>query len=261
MDAIRPAAVAGSFYPADPEVLREMVDEFLSAAATVAPPPKAVIAPHAGYVYSGPVAASAYARIASGRGTIRRVVVAGPSHFHGFRGLASSSATAFETPLGPVAIDTSGRDAIAEMTQVRVLDRAHAREHSLEVQLPFLQRSLGGIAIVPLAVGEATEEEVGAVLDRLWGGPETLIVASSDLSHYHDYLTAKRLDLETARAIETLRPQDIAPDRACGRHAIAGLVVAALRRGLRARTLDLRSSGDTAGPRDEVVGYGAFVFE
>lgn len=260
MGSVRRPAVAGSFYPSDSAALRDLVDGLLKGAATGAPAPKGVIAPHAGYVYSGPIAASAYARISNGRDTIRRVVVLGPSHYVGLHGLATSSTGAFSTPLGEVPVDVQAQRAIEDLPQVQVLDRAHAREHSIEVQLPFLQRCLGSVGFVPLAVGEATAEEVSAVLDRLWNGTETLIVVSSDLSHYLDYETARRLDLETSRAIEELRPQDIGPDQACGREGIVGLLAAARRHGLRAETIDLRNSGDTAGSRDQVVGYGAYAF-
>src|SRR5262245_10675371 len=193
MTPVRRPAVAGSFYPSESIALRDLVDDLLRNAATDAPAPKAVIAPHAGYVYSGPIAASAYARIANGRDTIRRVVVLGPSHYVGFHGLASCSHETFSTPLGDVPVDAEAQRAIADLSQVKALDRAHAREHSLEVQLPFLQRCLGPVGIVPLAVGEAAPDEVAGVLDRLWGGPETLIVVSSDLSHYLDYDAARRL--------------------------------------------------------------------
>src|SRR5262245_43213638 len=260
MDLVRRPAVAGSFYPSDGEALRDLVDRLLQASATDAPAPRAVVAPHAGYVYSGPIAASAYARIRNGGDTVRRVVVVGPSHYVGFHGLAASSKAAFSTPLGDVLVDAEAQREIVDLPQVQVLDRAHAREHSIEVQLPFLQRSLGPVGIVPLAVGEATAEEVSAVLDRLWSGPETLIVVSSDLSHYLDYETARRLDLKTSRAIEELRPQDIGPGQACGRDAIVGLLVAARLQGLNAETIDLRNSGDTAGTREQVVGYGAYAF-
>src|SRR5215813_9948690 len=260
MDSVRRPAVAGSFYPSDSAALRDLVDELLGASATGAPAPKAVIAPHAGYVYSGPIAAGAYARVGNGRERIRRVIVVGPAHYVGFHGLATSSKTAFSTPLGDVSVDVQAQRAIEDLPQVLRLDRAHAREHSIEVQLPFLQRSLGPVGIVPLAVGEATAGEVSAVLDRLWNGPETLIVVSSDLSHYLDYETARRLDLVTSRAIVELRPQDIGPDQACGRDAIVGLLAAARGHGLRAETIDLRNSGDTAGSREQVVGYGAYAF-
>jgi len=259
---VRPAAVAGRFYPADPIELRRMVESFLSRVPVdTAAAPKAIIAPHAGYIYSGPIAASAYARFAPARQIIKRVVLIGPSHFVPFEGLAASSAEAFATPLGLVPVDTEAVGRICGLPQVMVLDEAHAREHSLEVQLPFLQVVLGDFQIVPLVVHEATDEAVARVLDALWGGPETRCVISSDLSHYHAYSSAQEMDAATSRAIEQLRPQDIEEDQACGRIPIRGLLRAARQRGLRARMVDLRNSGDTAGARDQVVGYGAFAFE
>jgi AmmeMemoRadiSam system protein B len=221
---------------------------------------KALVVPHAGYVYSGPVAASAYALLASLRDRIRRVVLLGPSHRVGFEGLAASSADAFETPLGRVEIDAEAVERALLLPQVRRLDAAHAQEHSLEVQLPFLQRVLSDFRLVPLVVGDATPAEVAEVIETLWGGAETLLVVSSDLSHYLPYEQAKALDRATTQAIENLDPEAIGEDQACGRLPVQGLLLAARRHGLHARTLDLRSSGDTAGSRDAVVGYGAYAF-
>jgi hypothetical protein len=259
---VRPPAVAGRFYPADPVVLRAAVDTYLRDAATPGDGvvPKALVVPHAGYVYSGPVAASAYARLAPVRAVVHRVILVGPSHYVPLLGLAASRARAFETPLGRVAVDVDLVARARELPQVRVLERAHAAEHSLEVQLPFLQRVLEDFALVPLAAGEALADDVGEVLDRLWGGTETLIVVSSDLSHYHDEETARRLDAETAAAIESLSPGSLGEESACGRVGIGGLLVSARRHGLRAHRLDLRNSADTAGPDDRVVGYGAWAF-
>ncbi len=260
-DKVREAAVAGRFYPADPEELRNLVKDLL---AEVSPPeqpaPKAIIAPHAGYLYSGPIAAVAHAQLAPARDVIRRIVLLGPSHYVAFEGLAASSAEAFATPLGNVALDLEANQQVRALPRVRELDEAHAREHALEVQLPFLQTVLGEFAIVPLVVGDAAPEDIAAVLDALWAGPETRFVISSDLSHYQDLQTAHRLDSATARAIETMKPADLAEERACGRLPIQGLLQSARHHGLAARTLDLRTSGDTAGPRDQVVGYGAFAF-
>jgi MEMO1 family protein len=260
---IRPPAVAGRFYPNNPAELRGMIGEFLRQAKVAAgPAPKAIIAPHAGYVYSGPIAASAYARLAPSRGNIRRVVLLGPSHFASFEGLAATGAAAFATPLGDVPVDTAAvRDVCSRLPQVSVLDEAHAGEHALEVHLPFLQVVLDGFTIVPLLVCDASDEEVAEVIEALWDGDETRFVISSDLSHYHDYASARELDAATARAVEELRPRDIGVEQACGRLSICGLLRAAQRHRLHARTLDLRNSGDTAGPRSEVVGYGAFVLE
>ncbi len=261
MTTVRNPAVAGAFYPANPVELKATIDEYLGAAKTSGPVPKALIAPHAGFVYSGPVAASAYARIAPARETITRVILLGPAHRVAVAGLALPSVDSLATPLGNVPIDKKAIAMIAHLPQVKVMDAAHEAEHSLEVHLPFLQTILAQFALVPLAVGQASPNDVGEVLEQLWGGPETLIVISSDLSHYHDYDTAHRLDSATSRAIEQLRPQDIQYDHASGRIPINGLLHVARKRGMRVVTIDLRNSGDTAGPRDQVVGYGAYVFE
>jgi len=262
MTSIRHPAVAGQFYPADAQQLRRQVDGFLAEAETEAgsSAPKAIIAPHAGFIYSGPIAASAYKALQSARDRIQRVVLLGPDHRVGFRGLALSSADAWDTPLGSIPLDHEGAALLQDLPQVTVFDEAHRQEHSLEVQLPFLQRLLGDFSLLPMVVGEATTEEVEQVLERVWGGDETLIVVSSDLSHYHDYATAQRLDAAASRSIEALRPQDLDEGQACGRNPIRGLLAAAAKHGLQARTVDLRNSGDTAGPRDQVVGYGAYVF-
>jgi MEMO1 family protein len=265
MTNIRRPAVAGLFYPGDADELRREVNDLLAGAAAMSaagaaqPRPKALIAPHAGYIYSGPVAASAYSRLGDAA-AIRRVLLLGPAHRLPFRGIACPSAEAFATPLGDVPVDQAAIDAIADLPQVTRLDRAFDGEHCLEVQLPFLQAMLSDFAIVPLVVGEATGEEVAAVLERLWGGPETLIVVSSDLSHYLDYDSARAIDAQTAEAIRDLRPEAISARQACGRNPIAGLLTAARRHALHAAELDLRNSGDTAGPRDRVVGYGAYSF-
>jgi len=259
---VRPPAVAGRFYPADPIELRQLITDLLAEVPpATGPSPKALIAPHAGYLYSGPIAASAYAQFIPARDQIKRIVLFGPSHYVAVDGLATTSAEAFATPLGIVPVDVEAVREARLLPQVRELDEAHAQEHSLEVQLPFLQCVLGDFTLVPLAVGDATPEEISQVLDALWGGPETRFVISSDLSHYQDFQTARRLDRATAKAIEALKPAGIGEERACGRMPIRGLLQSARRHGLRARTVDLRNSGDTAGPHDRVVGYGAFVFE
>jgi MEMO1 family protein len=260
-ERIRQPAVAGLFYPADPGELQGMLDTFFAAASTPGEetPPKAVIVPHAGYIYSGAVAASAYARIIPVRGNIHRVVLLGPSHRVPLYGLAASSATHFATPLGLIPLDRQAIDDILQLDQVSLMDAAHDHEHSLEVHLPFLQTMLGQFELIPLVVGEASAAEVAEVLDRLWGGDETLIVISSDLSHYHDYATAQRMDRQTSRAIESMAPEEIRYDDACGRIPVSGLLTVARRHGLHAQTVDLRNSGDTAGPRDQVVGYGAYI--
>jgi hypothetical protein len=259
---VRPPAVAGRFYPGDPVELRQLITGLLAEVPPVTgPAPKALIVPHAGYPYSGPIAASAYAQLIPARDQIERIVLLGPSHYVAVQGLATSSAEAFATPLGVVPVDVEAVREVRSLPQVRELDEAHAQEHSLEVQLPFLQVVLADFTVVPLAVGDASADDITQVLDLLWGGPETRIVISSDLSHYHDFQAARRLDRATAKAIEALKPSGIGEERACGRIPICGLLQAARRHGLRARTVDLRNSGDTAGPRDKVVGYGAFVFQ
>ena len=256
----RPAAVAGRFYPADADRLVEVVDTHLATGRSEIRGPKAVVAPHAGYVYSGPTAGVALATLAVDATGIERVVLLGPSHFFPIRGLAVTGARAFETPLGVVPVDEELREVLLRLPQVTVDDRAHAREHSLEVILPFLQRILGEFSLVPLVVGDASKGEVAEVLETVWGDDATRIVVSSDLSHYHDYSTARRLDRETCRAIERLDSGSIGPPQACGCRALNGLLECAGRRGLEAITLDLRNSGDTAGGRDSVVGYGAWAF-
>ena len=260
MSSIRAPAVAGTFYPGDRQELATMVINFLTSCHSDQPAPKAIIAPHAGYIYSGAIAASAYARVANGKGTIERVVLLGPSHRVPLRGIAVCSADSFTTPLGPIPVDTEALARIRELPQVRISDEAHRWEHSLEVQLPFLQVSLSDFKLVPLVVGDATAQEVDEILETLWGGAETLIVVSSDLSHYHDYATAQELDRATSAAIAALRPSEIRYEQACGRNPILGLLTAAQRHGMEVEIVDLRNSGDTAGPRDQVVGYGAYIF-
>jgi len=236
------------------------VDRYLAAAPAVVPPPKAIIAPHAGYVYSGPIAGSAYAGWMQERDTIRRVVLLGPSHHVAFPGLVASSAQAFASPLGRVPVDMAALDLARALPQVTTLDEAHRQEHSLEVQLPFLQTVLGEFLLVPLVVRDATAEQVGAVLNALWGGPETCFVISSDLSHYLRYPEAQLADRDTAHAIEALDWAGLKGQQACECRAVRGLLKVAQERGLYGRTVDLCNSGDTAGRRDRVVGYGAFVF-
>lgn len=259
MPSTRPPAVAGMFYPADPAVLSSDIRTMLAGAAKSAFSPKALIVPHAGYIYSGPVAASAYATLASVAARIRRVVLLGPTHRVAAHGLALPEAEAFSTPMGDVPLDVETMQRIAHLPQVSVSARAHALEHSLEVQVPFLQAVLHDFVLLPLAVGSATEQQVAEVLEAVWGGPETLIVISSDLSHYLPYDLARRIDAETTRSILN-GASDITHDHACGATPINGLMLAAQRHHLRPHLLDLRNSGDTAGPRDGVVGYAAFAF-
>jgi len=259
MEKIREAAVAGSFYPADPIELQVLLDTLLSAVSNKEPSPKAMILPHAGYIYSGPVAASGYARLAGSTARINRVVLLGPTHRKAIRGLALPDATAFRTPLGNIPIDADALQQLRQLPQVCTDNDAHHAEHSLEVHLPFLQTTLQEFTLVPILVGDATASEVCEVIELLWGGKETLLIVSSDLSHYHDYATAKRLDEATSRAIEALALEDIDHYDACGRNPVSGLLMYARLHHLGIKTIDLRNSGDTAGPRDQVVGYGAYV--
>jgi AmmeMemoRadiSam system protein B len=261
MSAIRAPAVAGTFYPADPGRLRAMVEgSLVEAGVSARPGPKAIIAPHAGYVYSGGVAAAAFAALGAELAQIRRVVVIGPAHFVAIRGIAIPTFDAFRTPFGEIELDRAALATIEDRSSVRRTDAPHVPDHALEVELPFLQTVLGEFALVPVLVGDARPAEVADVLAGLWGGAETLIVISSDLSHFHPYAAAQRLDEATARAIEALDETGLGPEAACGHLPIAGLLIEARRHGLRAERLDLRNSGDTAGARDSVVGYGAWAF-
>lgn len=266
-ESTRAPAVAGLFYPDSPRELQSTVDSLLAAAAPranaarVAPSKlKAIIAPHAGYIYSGAIAATAYALLASlaqNVRRVRRVVLLGPAHRAYVHGLAVPSAASFSTPLGHVRIDVDGVRAAAQFPQVIVDDRAHAREHSLEVHLPFLQRTLGDFALVPIVVGGATPTEVAQVLEALWDGDDTLVVLSSDLSHYQPYDIATTVDRQTVDAI--VAGQFVEPEQACGAHAINGLSALRQWRKLQPTVLDVRNSGDTAGSRDEVVGYASIA--
>jgi AmmeMemoRadiSam system protein B len=260
MGEVRAPSVAGVFYPRDAVELRAAVKSYVAAAHPAALAAKAVIAPHAGYVYSGPIAGSAYAALAPLRGRVTRVVLVGPAHRVAVPGMAVPEAEAFETPLGLVPVDADAKAALLALPYVRASDGAHEGEHSLEVQLPFLQEVLGQVSVAPVVVGDAGDAEVAEALDRVWGGPETRIVVSSDLSHYHHRAAAVLLDRATARAVEGLSPWDVDDERACGCVAVRALLLVARARGLHATTLDLRNSGDTAGTNDRVVGYGAFAF-
>lgn len=260
MSQIRQPVVAGSFYPSDPQQLHQDIRTYLDEAESKDGVPKALIAPHAGYIYSGSVAGSVYNLLKSCHNTIRTVVLLGPSHRVGFRGLAVPSTEYFATPLGNVAVDQKKIADISDLSFVQTMDNAHALEHSLEVQIPFLQEVFDDFSIVPIVVGDAAPVEVAEVLERLWGGAETLIVVSSDLSHYHDYETAQKMDNATSAAIEQLDIGQIGYQSACGRIPINGLLTIANKFGLIVRTVDLRNSGDTAGSKDKVVGYGAYAF-
>lgn len=259
--SIRPAAVAGAFYPGNARQLSDELGELLDGVDSLEPKlayPKALIVPHAGYMYSGPVAAHAYDELAPARGLVRRVVLLGPAHYVAGRGLALPAAEAFETPLGRIPVDAEAVRALADLPQVVRSDPAHAQEHSLEVQLPFLQRMLGEFALVPLAVGAATNQEVAQVLERLWGGPETLVVISTDLSHYHEYREAKRIDGATLLRIAAFAT-DLDHEQACGATPLNGFLGVARAKQLSIRLLGACNSGDTAGGKARVVGYCAFA--
>ena len=260
-DATRPAAVAGMFYPGDARSLAREIADYLDQTAQQVPAPgfpKVVIVPHAGYIYSGPVAASAYDLLRPARGIVRRVVLLGPCHRVAVRGLALPGSKAFETPLGRIPVDAQAIDAIRSLPQVLESAATHAQEHALEVQLPFLQRVLGEFSLVPLVVGDCAPDQVAEVLERLWGGVETLIVVSSDLSHYHPYDVAREIDNATVRAILELDAR-VSHEQACGATPVSGALIAAKGRGLKPRLLDFRNSGDTAGGKSQVVGYASFA--
>jgi MEMO1 family protein len=263
---VRTPAVAGTFYPGDSAVLEAEVDALLTAAraaavARPAPPrqPKVLVSPHAGYPYSGPVAASAYIRLAPWVDAIRRVVLVGPAHRAYVEGLVTCSAQAWVTPLGEVPVDGWLRDRVGAHPSVHVDDAAHAGEHSLEVQLPFLQRVLRHFTLLPLLAGRCTAAQVADVLELVCGGPETLVVVSTDLSHYHRMAQARLQDARTAAAVVMGTWEAIGPDDACGAVPLRGALELARRHRLAVEQVDLRNSGDTAGPTDRVVGYGAFA--
>ena len=258
MSEKRQAAVAGTFYPADPAQLRQSVDEMLYTAGKndALSRQKAIIAPHAGHVYSGPIAASLYASLDPER--ISRVILLGPSHQVGFSGIAACTASSYETPLGPIEIDTAAVESIQNLPNVGYLDDAHLKEHSLEVHLPFLQRILKGFRLVPLVVGDADKQDVARVIEKLWGEDETLIIISSDLSHFHNYEKAQQLDQQTSRKILDL-DASLTGNEACGCKPINGLLHLAKQKHLKIDQIDVRNSGDTAGDRSRVVGYGAYA--
>jgi len=261
MSSVRPAAVAGSFYPGQPEALSHSVEAMLAAAkpATQAPVPKAIVAPHAGHIYSGPVAASIYALIAPARARIKRVVLLGPTHRVAIHGMALPGVDAFATPLGNIPVDADAVKQLMKLPYVGASAEAHRMEHSLEVHLPFLQKVIDNFTLVPLAVGRASAQQVAEVINLLWGGDETLIVVSSDLSHYLPYAQAQATDNATAQAILALRT-DINHHQACGATPVTGLNLLAQQRGLKPELIDLRNSGDTAGDKARVVGYGSFAY-
>jgi len=256
----RAPAVAGMFYSDKPQELAATVKSYVAAAGPPAfAAPKAVVAPHAGYIYSGPIAGSAYASLATRGKGVERVILIGPSHRVAFPGLAVSGAAAFETPLGPIHVDSDAVGLLAKSGMAREFEPAHRNEHSLEVQLPFLRHIFPEARIVPILVGDEDWQGVAKALETLWGGDETALVVSSDLSHYHDYATAQRIDAGTAKSMESLATGEVDHEQACGATAVNALLAVAASRSLGCVTLDLRNSGDTAGSRDRVVGYGAFA--
>lgn len=259
--SIRHPAVAGMFYPSDPRALHSQLEEFLSRAVPleVTPPPKALVLPHAGYIYSGPVAATGYAALKALREVVRRVILLGPNHRVALRGMALPASLTFATPLGPVEVDREHWLTLQDHPDVVVDDRPHQLEHSLEVHLPFLQAVLERFVLTPLVVGEASAESVASVLETVWGGPETLIVVSSDLSHYHTYIQAQRCDRATTEQILSLRG-GLDHEQACGATPVNGLLLTARRHHLEPHLLDLRNSGDTSGDRQRVVGYASISF-
>ncbi len=263
MEIIRDMAVAGTFYPADKNQLKLMLKGYLNDAPQSNKVPKAIIVPHAGYIYSGSIAATAYARLRSTEQAIKKVLLIGPSHRVGFRGVALSTADKFSTPLGNIAIDTEAVRQLAELPFVQYLDQAHELEHSLEVQLPFLQTVLGKISLIPLVAGDSTPDQVCQIIEKFWEQDDVLIVISSDLSHFHDYQTAKKMDKKTSEIIEQLQYEELDGESACGRVPVKGLMALARKNKLAIKNIDLRNSGDTAGfaDLDRVVGYGAYVIE
>jgi hypothetical protein len=260
---IRKPTVANLFYPGDAEALQGQIKAFLQLAMDSVddnePRPKAIIAPHAGYIYSGPIAASAYARIVPLHDKIHRVVLLGPSHRVPLLGVAASSADFFSTPFGDIPLDRSTIDALEQAELVTTLDAAHDMEHSLEVHLPFLQTVLDNFSLVPLVVGSTTADQISRLIEFVWNEEDTLIVVSSDLSHYENYRAAQQHDQKTNQAIERLDFQHIGPHDACGCSPLNGLLHFAQQHHLHVKTVDYRNSGDTAGTKDQVVGYGAYV--
>ena len=257
---IRPAAVAGFFYPANNTELQNMINGLMGQATAAGLVPKALIAPHAGYIYSGLTAAIAYANLLPVRDRITRVILLGPAHRVYIKGIALSSATHFATPLGNIELDQEAVQLLKKLPQVIVSDAAHQQEHSLEVHLPFLQTLLKDFTLVPLVVGETSPHAVAEVLELFWSEPDTMIIISSDLSHYHDYATAKKIDAATTHAIEHFELEKIGPEQACGCRPLCGMLELARTKKLSVNTLDVRNSGDTAGTKDRVVGYGAWSF-
>ncbi|VAW70803.1 Candidate phosphomevalonate decarboxylase; COG1355, Predicted dioxygenase [hydrothermal vent metagenome] len=260
LSRIRPAAVAGMFYPDDPQQLKSEISQYLNrASSSSSSVPKAIIVPHAGYIFSAPVAANAYHLLTPEIQKIKQVILLGPSHHLAFDGIATPDADYFATPLGKIKINHSLCLKAQSLDFVQTNNPAHQREHSLEVQLPFLQVILNDFELTPLVVGNCDMESISQLLELLWGGAETLIVISTDLSHFHNYQVANRLDRKTSQAIEQLQPDLISSENACGKAPLNGLLTLARKKQLTIDCLDLRNSADTAGSMDRVVGYGAYA--
>lgn len=260
MSHIRHAAVAGTFYADNPSQLKADIQHYLSQVTpAISKIPKAIIAPHAGYIYSGPVAASAYTLLMGAAEKIKQVVLLGPSHRVALNGIATPDADFFETPLGKIKINLDLCHKLESLDFVFPSRQAHEQEHSLEVHLPFLQTVLNDFELIPLVVGDCSQDNVATLLDMIWGDEKTLIVVSTDLSHFHNYQVASRLDHQTSLAIQQLQPENISYDNACGRNPLNGLLAFARSKKLRVDLLDLRNSGDTAGDKSRVVGYGAYA--
>ncbi len=256
---IREPVLLDQFYPSDPVKLRSMVRDFIDAATTEEITPRAIIAPHAGYVFSGPVAGSAYAYIEKHKTAYKRAVLIGPAHRCAFAGLALSTASAFKTPLGEIPLDTGAADELSDLKYVKPLDEPHEYEHCLEVQLPFIQMTLGGIPIVPLLAGDIAPLDIAEAISLLMKKPGTLMIISSDLSHYYNYEDAKEIDAKTAKSIENLAAKEIGTEDACGCQPIRGLLLYAQKENLHITTVHLANSMDTSHMGGRVVGYGAFI--
>jgi MEMO1 family protein len=262
MENIRPTAVAGLFYPASSNELVQLVDNELSQVTLKSEHhPLAIIVPHAGYIYSGAIAASVFKYLQNFRSIIKRVLLIGPSHRVAFQGLALSNADYFQTPLGNVRLDKHGQEKLLNIPDIQIIDQAHANEHSIEVQLPFLQQVLDDFSLIPIVAGHASAELVSQAINTVWDGEETMVVVSSDLSHYHDYKTAQLLDNTTSKSIVDLDYTAISSANACGYVGVNGLLLCAKKRQLKASIIDVRNSGDTAGDKNSVVGYGGYLFE
>ena len=258
-NAARPPACTGRFYPNDPDELTSTLRAYLAGESAITGTPRAIIAPHAGYVYSGEVAGEAYRAVRDADHTIKRVVLAGPSHFVGFEGVAGPSHDTFKTPIGELPVDRDALQSLQDKGCLHIDDEPHEREHALETHLPFIQETLGNVPIVPLVTGDADPQTLYRCFEA-WDEAETLIAVSSDLSHYLDYETAREVDAETRQAIESFQDDKLERGTACGRTAIRALLKLAKHRTYDVQTLEMKNSGDTAGDRDRVVGYGAWVF-